>query len=151
MKLGQGVFGAVTDDAEGTGKPRRERMRVLLAARLSTTFEDRPVRIRDLSSEGAMVEGDAVPSVGTDVILQRGPIEAFATVVWSEGRQCGLEFETTLGEDDFLTLLNPPAATGPAIEVPTGRPSVGSVPLTADDWAAARAWATPTGRGAFRD
>ncbi len=149
MKLGAGVFGAASSDkAEGR---RRERMRVLLAARLVTTFNDRPVKIRDLSSEGAMIEGDAMPSKGMDVILQRGPIEVFASVVWSNGRQCGLEFESVLDEEDFLTLLNPPLPSGPAIEPPASRYSpLRNEPLTAEDWAAARAWANPIGRDIYR-
>jgi hypothetical protein len=150
MKVGQGVFGAVSGDE--AGNRRRERMRVLLAARLVTTFNDRPVKIRDLSSEGAMIEGDGVPSEGTDVILQRGPIEVFATVVWSDGRQCGLEFEDALVEEDFLTLLNPPLPTGPAIEPPTRRYSpLRSEPMSHQDWAAARDWFHPTGRGRVGD
>jgi hypothetical protein len=145
MKLGAGVFGAVrADKAEGR---RRERMRVLLAARLSTTCHDRPVKIRDISSEGAMIEGDAVPSEGTDVILQRGPIEVFATVVWSDGRQCGLEFESVLEEEDFLTLLNPPLPA-PTIEAPAKRYSpLRNEGMTREDWAAARDWVHPTARG----
>ncbi len=145
MKVGQGVFGAVS--AQGSDKRGRERMRVLLAARLVTTFNDRPVKIRDLSGEGAMIEGDAMPSEGTDVILQRGPIEVFASVVWSDGRQCGLEFETVLEEEDFLTLLNPPMPSQ-TIAAPTPRHSpLRSEPITPESWAAARDWVHPIGRG----
>jgi hypothetical protein len=143
------VFGAASDN--GLGKRGRERMRVLLAARLVTTFNDRPVKIRDVSSEGAMIEGDAVPTEGTDVILQRGPIELFATVVWSDGRQCGLEFEDVLGEEDFLTLLNPPMPVAVAIQAPAQcYAPLRNEPLSAEDWAAARAWGNPMGRDVFR-
>jgi hypothetical protein len=147
MKLETGMFPAVRS-MEAESQPAK-RMRVLLAARLVTKFNDRPVTIRDISNEGAMIEGGVVPSEGTLVVLQRGWIEVFATVAWSDGRKCGLNFETVLNDDDFLTFLNPPLPTGSNVEAPTRR----HWRLRDDgpeEQVAGRAWPHATGRGIGR-
>jgi hypothetical protein len=104
--------GALGHGRGESGQRRRERILVLLAARLVTTFKERPVRIREISSEGAMIECDVAPSEGSEVTLRRGPLDVSATVIWSDGRKCGLEFEAALDEEDFATLINPPVPIG---------------------------------------
>ena len=136
----------------GRGEPckrKRERILVLLAARLVTTFRERPVRIREVSSEGAMIECETASIEGTEVVLRRGLIEIKANVVWSNGRQCGLEFVTAMEEEDFLTFLNPPLPTGSNVEAPTRR----HWRLRDDgpeEQVAGRAWPHATGRGIGR-
>ncbi len=99
-----------------------------------------------------MIEGGIVPTVGTEVILQRGWIEVAATVVWSDGRRCGLEFEAVLSEDDFLTFRHPPLPIRPSNEAPTRRQwSLRDDPITPDgQGAGGRDWMHPAGRGLSR-
>ena len=51
-----------------------------------------PVRIRNMSVTGALVEGAALPDVGALVQLVRGGLIVHALVVWVAGGQCGLKF-----------------------------------------------------------
>jgi hypothetical protein len=60
-------------------------------------------------------------------------------------------FEDALAEEDFLTLLNPPMPTGAPIQAPSQSYSpLRNEPLSAEDWAAARAWGRPVGRDIYR-
>ena len=136
----------------GRGEPckrKRERILVLLAARLVTTFRERPVRIREVSSEGAMIECETASIEGTEVVLRRGAIEVKANVVWSNGRQCGLEFVTAMEEEDFLTFLNPPVPNGLAPgSMTTAWPSPRDEAATRADHPNGRYWIVPPrGRG----
>lgn len=48
--------------------------------------------MRNLSATGALVEGDDVPSTGTQIVLRRGELEAFGSVVWAGAGKAGLTF-----------------------------------------------------------
>jgi hypothetical protein len=87
---------------------RSPRYRVLLIARLVTTWNERIVKLRDLSATGAMIEGHRVPPVGTDILLQRGSLEVFGTIVWTKGEQAGVEFDQPLTETELWMQVNAP-------------------------------------------
>lgn len=112
----QTMLSLVGDEAEalhGAGA----RLRLLLAAKLVTTTGELAVRLRELSSTAAVIAGDRLPSVGTDIILKRGRLEALATVTWTDGTRAGLEFEEPLGEADLLAQMNP-GGTMPKLPLP---------------------------------
>ena len=80
-------------DAAAPDARREPRFRVLLVARLFTTSGERNVKLRDISANGAMIEGDRLPAPGTDVLLRRGSLELIATIVWARDGCAGLEFD----------------------------------------------------------
>jgi len=49
-----------------------------------------PVRVRNLSQNGALVEASALPPVGTAVLLKRGSLCVDAQVVWVDQQRAGL-------------------------------------------------------------
>ena len=51
-----------------------------------------PVRVRNMSTTGALIEGASLPKTGTEVILRRGALEAPATTAWSKAGRAGLTF-----------------------------------------------------------
>ena len=81
---------------------------MLLIARLVTTWGERIVKLRNLSATGAMIEGPRIPPVGTDILLQRGSLEVFGTVVWAKKMQAGIEFEQPLTETELWMQVNAP-------------------------------------------
>jgi hypothetical protein len=90
------------------------RQLMILSARLSTVTQDYAVRIRDLSSGGARVEGIELPPVGADVVLKRGEADTFGSIAWVSGNQAGMEFEDPLGDealDAFQKAPEMPATT----------------------------------------
>ena len=112
-------------DAVATDARRGPRFRVLLVARLLTTSGERNVKLRDISANGAMIEGDRLPAPGTDVLLRRGSLELIATIIWTRDGRAGLEFDEPLTRargcrstrrtsPRWRPSLRPPRSPGPA-------------------------------------
>ncbi|RST30410.1 PilZ domain-containing protein [Sphingomonas ginkgonis] len=51
-----------------------------------------PVKLRNMSESGVMIEGVEGLAVGSEINIQRGRLAAVGTVVWSAGRQTGVRF-----------------------------------------------------------
>ena len=129
------------------GAPRH---RVLMAARLVTIVAEHEVRLRNLSSTGALAEGD-VPPAGTDVVLRRGGSEWFGTVAWSDGRRGGIAFDEALSPNDLFSHLRG-SAPSPAPARPVHRrPGFATARLSPQEEALAAAWFRPEGRPALGD
>ncbi len=113
--------------AEGQPDDRRSpRFSVLLVARLITTWGERIVKLRNISATGAMIEGDRIPPAGTDILLRRGALELFATIVWTRDKQAGLEFEEPLTEAELWMQVDAPqfrASGDPHPDWPIERPA----------------------------
>ena len=68
------------------------RASIYLAAALYCDGSSSPVKIRNISETGALIEGASLPGLGSLVQLVRGGLIVHALVAWvSEGR-CGLKF-----------------------------------------------------------
>lgn len=74
---------------DGRASPRT---RFLLAAILEDDSNSWPVRLKNLSSTGALADGENLPAAGRTVKVKRGAASAVATIVWSEAGTCGLQF-----------------------------------------------------------
>ena len=82
------------DDAVGDSPAARtSRTNLLLSATIEANGLSAPVRIRNLSEHGALIEGAALPPVGSSLILRRLQLEMRATVIWSDKGRCGVRFE----------------------------------------------------------
>jgi hypothetical protein len=73
----------------------------LLAANVEAGTLCAPVRIRNLSETGALIDGAALPDVGTGLTLRRLEIEIGATVVWRFAGRCGIRFAGKVSVDDW--------------------------------------------------
>ena len=81
---------------EGAGEnaaARTSRTNLLLSAAIEANGVAAPVRIRNLSEHGALIEGAALPPVVSTLILRRLQLEMRATVIWSDKGRCGVRFE----------------------------------------------------------
>ena len=61
-----------------------------------------PVRVRNISRTGALVEGAALPRIGTVVRLSRASLSASGSVIWLEQGKAGLQFDAPVGVADWL-------------------------------------------------
>jgi hypothetical protein len=75
--------------AEDRAAPRTN---LLLAATAEVDGRSLPVRIRNLSETGAMVEGAGLPEAGMPLVLMRGDLQVSATVAWAAGGRRGVRF-----------------------------------------------------------
>ena len=78
------------------------RSNVFLTAALETGTGSTPVRIRNLSSVGALVDGAAFPPAGAKVRLFRGPLKADGEIVWQEKINCGIRFDHAINVIDWV-------------------------------------------------
>ena len=81
---------------------RHSRTSLFVAATLSVGSDSFPVRVRDLSSEGALIEGAILPTSGTNVRLSRGSLNVTGEVVWCRGGRAGLRFVSSLSVAEWL-------------------------------------------------
>ena len=74
---------------------RRERRHPLIwSGTLHHDYQSTPVRLRNISSTGALIECDQMLRVGAEPLLDLGEAgTVFATVTWTIGDQAGLKFQ----------------------------------------------------------
>jgi hypothetical protein len=82
--------------------PRPPRKNVMLAATISAGTESAPVRIRNLSELGAMIDGPALPPTGSRLMLERMTMSVAATVIWNDHGRCGLSLGHPIVVDDWI-------------------------------------------------
>ena len=84
------------------GRRSDARARLSLPATLETMRGLFRVKIINISCSGAMVEVPELLKVGSDVVLQRGNLDAFAVVVWAGSGRCGLHFYDPLTDEEVV-------------------------------------------------
>jgi len=82
--------------------PRAPRHEVMLAATITAGVVPTPVRICNLSEQGAMIDGPRLPEVGTGVMLRRLDLSTFATVIWNQDGRCGLSLKRRIALNDWI-------------------------------------------------
>lgn len=61
-----------------------------------------PVKIRNISRDGALVEGLGLPNKGAEVVMARGALESAAIVMWAAGGRAGLSFKSPIEVSAWL-------------------------------------------------
>jgi hypothetical protein len=84
------------------GRRSGARARLRLPATLESVRGISRVTIINLSCTGAMIEVPELLKVGTDVVLQRGDLDAFAVVVWAGSGRCGVHFYDPIEEAEVI-------------------------------------------------
>ena len=85
------------------------RTNMFIAAAMHTEGVSTPVKVRNLSEGGALIETSVAPAAETLFTLQRGGLKVRGTVAWSTNNRCGLRFESTVNVRDWMA---PPANLG---------------------------------------
>ena len=81
---------------------REPRTSLFVMATLYTPTGSSPVKARDLSSGGALIEAGVIPPVGTRVRLCRGSLNITGELVWCRGERAGLRLESSLSVAEWL-------------------------------------------------
>jgi hypothetical protein len=89
------------DKVEVARSPRR---RMAFNGTFETVIGRGGVAVRNISCTGAMIEGEDMPQPGRDIILRAAGMEFFGTVMWTEGRRCGVRFDEPLDMTEVLEL-----------------------------------------------
>jgi hypothetical protein len=91
--------GSASPPADARGQLRSS---MFLAAVLRAGTEQAPVKVRNMSPNGALIESSVTPSAGTKVDLMRGALIARGTVIWSSANRCGVRFSSEVSVKDWL-------------------------------------------------
>ena len=95
------------------------------------------MKLRNLSSEGALVESPNLPIEGTTVVFCRNDLCTRGRVVWVNGGYAGIAFDAQL--DPAEVLRNIPAPR-PKIQPRYWRPGLTQSSMTADQRRLAESW-----------
>lgn len=106
---------------------RSRRSPVLLAATVEVAGANVPVKLRNLSEQGALVEGDQLPVEGSTTCFQRNDLRLQSKVVWVQGRYAGVAFDEPLAPEQVLR--NVPRPRAPT-QIEFKRPGFACRPLT---------------------
>ena len=68
-----------------------------------------PVRVRNLSPGGALLEAEGLPAAGSSVILRRGQLTIGGKVVRAALGKAGIEFDQTVHVPSWMPLKGSPA------------------------------------------
>ena len=100
---------------------------VLLAGTIEVDRRKKPVKIRNFSAEGALIEGDMLPKEGSTSSFARNDLRLKVKVVWVQGRYAGIAFERPLNADEVLRHVPQPRAR---LAQDFKRPGLACRPLT---------------------
>jgi len=95
---------------DGPSQRQSARKPVLLSATLEADGARTPVKLRNLSELGALIEGANLPGVGTRALFERGALRVGATIAWAEGGVAGIRFERLLDASEVLRHIAVPRA-----------------------------------------
>lgn len=82
---------------------QHDRTHMFVAASLYSNAGTCPVHIRNMSLNGALVEGAILPERDSPVTLRRGSLEIAAKVVWAAGRKAGVAFGAPVQVADWMS------------------------------------------------
>ena len=90
------------DESSQTQNRRNRRSNVLMAASLELSGESLSVKLRNLSTEGALVQGDRLPVEGAQLRFRKGDLSVAGRVAWSREGVAGIEFSSQLAPAQVL-------------------------------------------------
>jgi hypothetical protein len=93
------------------------RSNLFVMAALYTGAGSMPVRIRNMSASGALVEAADLPAVGTHVRLSRGSISVTGEIIWADKQKAGMHFDSPTAPNDWMPRGNRGAGQQLADEV----------------------------------
>lgn len=125
------------DESCDIANRRSRRSNVLLAASIQACGRTVDVKLRNLSAEGALIEGDSLPAEGSAVEFRRNDIRIAGRIAWLIGRHAGIAFGEPLEPQQVLRNIPPPKAK-PKLDF--RRPGLAARPLTQEERLLIRQW-----------
>ena len=127
------------DESSLTQNRRGRRSPVLLAASVEVAGVVTPVKLRNLSEEGALVEGDRLPLEGSTTFFERNDLRIKSRVAWVHGTLAGLAFARPLAKEQVLRNIPSPR---PKLQPEFRRPGLVCRPLSPEERKLVERWMT---------
>ena len=101
------------DESSITQNRQSRRSNVLLAATIEALGTEIPVKLRNLSVEGALIEGEGLPVEGSEVLFRRNELSVSSRVAWVHGNHAGVAFREPIQQEDVLRNIPGPKYRAP--------------------------------------
>lgn len=125
------------DDNGPRQNRRAQRSHVLMAASIEASGLTMPVKLRNLSSEGALVEGGELPAIGSPVTFRKKELKLAGRVAWVVDGRAGIAFDARLDPEAVLRHV---PTTKPQAKLDFRRPRLRSGELSPGERQIARDW-----------
>ena len=132
------------DESSITHNRRSRRSPVLLAASIELGGAVHDVKLRNLSSEGALIEGASDLPEYANITFCRKELRARARIAWVHGKYAGIAFETPLEPAEVLRHI-PRRETKPLPSQLFARPAVSKHVLSSGERQWIRDWMSTNG------
>jgi len=96
------------DESIVTQNRRYRRSNVLMAAGIETAAGLVEVTLRNLSPNGALVEGDRIPEPGSAVVFRKKDLVNSGRIAWVNERRAGIAFDAKLEPQTVLRHIPSP-------------------------------------------
>ena len=94
-----------------------------MAASLELSGMSLSVKLRNLSAEGALVEGDKLPVEGAAIVFRKGDLSIPGKVAWAKTHHAGISFSRKLDPEQVLRHIPAPR---PRVKADFRRPGLKS-------------------------
>ncbi|MBV9528353.1 PilZ domain-containing protein [Sphingomonas sp.] len=118
------------DESSTPQNRRARRSPVFLTATIEVAGIPEPVKLRNLSEEGVLIEGDRLPPEGTRTCFQRKDLLVESRIIWVQGRYAGVAFDHPLKPEDVLRHVAKPR---PTAKLDHRRPGLACRPLSTNE------------------
>lgn len=98
------------DQSDVPQNRKTQRSNVLMQATLEVSGTSIPVKLRNLSSDGALIESERLPIEGSAVVFRRGELAVPGKIAWTKTTHAGVAFTRKLLPDQVLRHVPPPRA-----------------------------------------
>jgi len=127
---------------------KSRRSPVYLAASVEIAGAPQPVKLRNLSEEGALIEAERLPLEGTTTFFERNELRLKSKVVWVQGRYAGIAFARKLRQEEVLRHVPQPRQV---TQADFRRPGLACRPLTPHERTMIEKWMVSSPQGALGD
>jgi hypothetical protein len=134
------------DQSNNPQNRKSRRSNVLLAASIERSGAVVPVKLRNLSTEGALVEGKGLPIEGSEVLFHRNELSVVSRVAWVDGKQAGVAFNTPIPPEAVLRNIPAPRLRA---TVDFRRPGLAAQEMSPQERRLAEGWAWTPWRGSL--
>ncbi|MEO5773400.1 MAG: PilZ domain-containing protein [Sphingomicrobium sp.] len=125
------------DESNAPRNARSPRANVLLAATIEVSGASIAVKLRNLSEQGALIQGERLPVEGSEVLFRRNDLSVAGRIAWVDGQYAGVAFAAPLHPQDVLRNIPQPK---PRVHNDYRRPALNPRALTAQEQQLLDSW-----------
>ena len=118
------------DQSNSPQNRKTRRSNVLMSASIELSGKSLPVKLRNLSAEGALVEADMLPVEGASIMFRKGELCVQGRVAWAKTRHAGISFARKLEPEEVLRHVPAPRAR---VKPDFRRPGLKAISLTDEE------------------